>query len=116
MKNTSRQQFLKLSAVGATAEASQASAMSILQPPIRHRNVNALVIGSGFGSAVSGLRLVEAGVQTLVLGETIYGNNNGCKKTLLDSYLKPALDTGNLEISPLTEVNVSALMMMALTS
>jgi len=67
MNNKSRRQFLKLSAVGAATGASQASGMSVLRTQVRHRNVKALVIGSGFGGAVSGLRLAEAGVQTLML-------------------------------------------------
>lgn len=37
-------------------------------------------------------------------GETIYGNNNGCKKSLDKSYLQQALATGKLTIEPLTEV------------
>ena len=42
--------------------------------------------------------------ESALKGETIYGNNNGCKKTLVQSYIQPALDTGNLAVAALTEV------------
>lgn len=38
-------------------------------------------------------------------GETIYGNNNGCKKSLDKSYIQLALNTGNLTINDLTIVD-----------
>lgn len=38
-------------------------------------------------------------------GETIYGNNNGCKKSLDKSYLQLALNTNNVTIADLTIVD-----------
>lgn len=42
--------------------------------------------------------------RSALAGEVIYGNNHG-KKTLMHSYLKKALDTGNLEIWDLHQVH-----------
>lgn len=43
--------------------------------------------------------------RSALIGETIYGNNNGSKKSLDKSYLQMGLNTGNLTISALTEVD-----------
>lgn len=61
--NISRRGFLKSSAAGVGAFAARASARGAAAA----EQVDALVIGSGFGGAIAALRLAEAGINTVVL-------------------------------------------------
>ena len=61
--NISRRGFLKSGAAGVGVLAAKANAQSSLVA----EQVDALVIGSGFGGAIAALRLAEAGIDTVVL-------------------------------------------------
>jgi cholesterol oxidase len=61
-----RRQFIQTALVSAAALGTS-SVRARLSFPDREREVEALVIGSGFGGAVASLRLGDAGIETLVL-------------------------------------------------
>lgn len=65
----SRRQFLKAAATGVAAAAATNPSQAFFFPPPTYpaKRIKAVVIGSGFGGAVTGYRLAQAGIPTLML-------------------------------------------------
>ncbi|MFW7382152.1 MAG: GMC oxidoreductase [Oligoflexus sp.] len=103
LSNLTRRKFLRYSAFGLTATASPRLAFSqptLSQNEIRYaghlgslpasqKQFQAIVVGSGYGGAVTALRLAEAGIETLILEMGQYWNKPGADGRIFTKMAEP---------------------------